>query len=282
MRKSLLLSHLKIHSFVTNVPLTKPVNFNHQWEREERRRSIKDEIQPIFVWPCKQASKQLYVAELTSCHETKVRSTSTLTATITRHNDITVNVPFITIAIPVGIIFRALGILSISEMVRFILPGRWKHDLRLLSLIRSVLENYVYKDDPVLQSDQSLNDPTELHDWIGRRGTKEATREKRIKYVEHIFGNEFLPHIGLERTRETVRRKIYMFGLFNTQVVSGTIGTIATRRSRSCRYTTCWHHWFIDGLTWCDPCLEIRWSTWPCALKRMWIVDKMWTLWITQ
>jgi len=174
---------------------------------------IKMKSNAIFVWPCKQPNKQLFTAEIRSCHESKVRSTSTLTATITRHNEITVNVPFITFAIPVGVIFRALGILSVAEMERFVLRGkRWRRDSALVNLVRMVLVNNVYKDDPVLQSEEAMNTPVELHDWIGKRGTKEPTREKRVKYVEHIFGNEFLPHIGLERTKETVRRKLFMFG----------------------------------------------------------------------
>jgi len=166
----------------------------------------------VFVWQCKQPNKQLYVAELRSCHESKVRSTSTLTATISRYNEITVMVPFITFAIPVGIIFRALGVLTTQDMEAYILPGHWVRDARLRALVHIVLENYVYKDDKVMQSDEALYNPIELHEWIGKRGTKEATREKRIKYVEHIFGNEFLPHIGLERNKETVRRKLFMFG----------------------------------------------------------------------
>ena len=48
--------------------------------------------------------------------------------------------------------------------------------------------------DNDMTSDMNQED---LLDWIGKEGTKEPTKERRMKYLEHIITNEMLPHQGL-------------------------------------------------------------------------------------
>ncbi len=76
----------------------------------------------------------------------------------------------------------------------------------------------VFFDDPGLMVESLFADATydtmsaaEVCDLIGKKGTKENTREKRIKAIEHIVGNEFLPHVSLDRSEATMRRKILFF-----------------------------------------------------------------------
>ena len=47
----------------------------------------------------------------------------------------------------------------------------------------------------------------EILEWIGREGTKETTRERRARYMDHIITNELLPHMGLTDEPHVNRRK---------------------------------------------------------------------------
>jgi DNA-directed RNA polymerase beta subunit len=173
-------------------------------------------------YPCvfagKNLSKHKYVCEVRSCHETKMRSTSTVyihvgshqstnNSSLTMDSEIVVNLPFIKkekkfYPIPLIIIYRLLGVSSTDEMMRHILEHTTRRlpDQEMERLLRSILQNDLY------------NMPhQELCDWLGREGTNETTKEKRVKYVEHILSNEFFPHIGLDRSPETIQNKVFYF-----------------------------------------------------------------------
>lgn len=151
--------------------------------------------------------------EVRSWHENKMRSTSTLFAHLTflrggNIPQIAVNVPFIKkgntlVNIAVAHIFRILGIHDPNEMRRYILlkEGDTTRDHPYDQYIRSIL-----KDDRL---DLSKED---LMDYIGKQGTNEVTREKKIRTIENIFHNEFLPHMGLEKTPEMLLNKAVYFG----------------------------------------------------------------------
>lgn len=164
-----------------------------------------------FVFAEKAPSKYIYCCEIRSCHETKVRSTSTLYTYITGSAEggvavvpeVTVEIPYMDkVHIPLAMMFRLLGVDSIEEMREMVLEHnpRYKDDPDMLRLVERVLGQDLY------------NVPhAELCDWVGREGMKESIREKRIRYVEHLLANEVLPHIGLDRTPETFRKKAHAF-----------------------------------------------------------------------
>jgi DNA-directed RNA polymerase II subunit RPB2 len=66
----------------------------------------------------------------------------------------------------------------------------------------------------ILKDDKAELNREDLMDFIGRRGLKppQVTRERRVKSIENIFYNEFLPHMGLDRTPEARTRKAVYFG----------------------------------------------------------------------
>lgn len=193
-------------------PIDPPGNFIVNGNEKTVVSQFKMKPNAVFIWPCKAKTKTLFMAEIRSCHEGKVRSTSTLTASINAANQVAVTLPFISIGIPLSVIFRALGVVSLEKMMAYILPGRWSFNVGLRNVITEMLSNVIFKDDEVLWNNDCLNNAIDMQEWIGKKGTKEATKEKRIKYVEHILGNEFLPHMGTTRDLETFERKLWMFG----------------------------------------------------------------------
>uniref|UniRef100_A0A6C0BQT2 DNA-directed RNA polymerase n=1 Tax=viral metagenome TaxID=1070528 RepID=A0A6C0BQT2_9ZZZZ len=134
-------------------------------------------------------SKFSYKCTVRSDHPFKIRSTSTLYMYITGKKtntipSITVRVPFINHHIPLVVIFRLLGVQSVQEMHNFILGTNPSESFAYL--LRSILCM-----DTTGTADMKGD---ALHDWVGQRGSSEKNTQKRIKYIRHIFNNEFLPH----------------------------------------------------------------------------------------
>ena len=78
-----------------------------------------------FIWPGRSASKIKFVCEIRSCHYRKLRSTSTLYINIREHGsnglpDVTVQLPFVDVAVPLVFMFRLLGAESEDEVQKCI------------------------------------------------------------------------------------------------------------------------------------------------------------------
>ena len=151
--------------------------------------------------------KQKFRCEVRSWNEDKIRSTSTLYIYLVclRNGTLpsmTVSVPFIHHNIPVPHVFRILGVNDPKEMRRYILLSEnYTDDHPYDHYIRSIL-----KDE---KAEFSRED---LINFIGQKGIHEVTRERRIRSIENIFYNEFLPHVGLDRSHEVMRQKVIYFG----------------------------------------------------------------------
>jgi len=157
-----------------------------------------------YVFKEKRNQRFSHTCEIRSLWEHKIRSTSTMYIRITRVKSdklpqILVKVPFIKCTIPLASAFRLLGVDSISEMYQYIMNENKTPEMEYL--VHGVLE------DPDL--DMPIED---LREKIGKKGTLEQTREKRIRYVKHIFYGEVLPHMGLSQTLEVKRAKALFFG----------------------------------------------------------------------
>lgn len=163
-----------------------------------------------FPFVCKEKRNQryAYTCDFRSLHEKNIRSTSTLYIRITRVKptklpQILVTVPFIKYAIPVCAIFRLIGVDSPQEMYDYIMSQNTYPEMEYL--VYAVLRDRA-KDGYM---DCSIDD---LCDKIGKKGTQEATRDKRLRYVKHIFFKEFLPHMGSGRTPEIRKAKAIVLG----------------------------------------------------------------------
>ena len=147
-----------------------------------------------YVFAVKQPSRYTFQCEIRSCHEKKLRSTSSLYVYITKTKkgatpEMIVTLPFVNMNIPILALFRLLGAKNRSEVIEMICGDDTAPEARLLI---SILDN-----DST--ADMSVDD---LFEYIGKEGTRENTREKRQRYIEHIMNCEVLPHQGLIRTPE--------------------------------------------------------------------------------
>ena len=147
-----------------------------------------------------------------------MRSTSTLCCHITTRAagelpDVVVTLPFLTLPLSVVIIFHVLGVHD-HEDIRHMIVGTCK------GLIEHATQNLIDNDA------WSGMTEIELFEWIAKEGSREVTRERRYKYMEHIVSSEILPHMGLSRDAETCRRKAVYFGLMLRKLFLVYDGTI--------------------------------------------------------
>lgn len=160
----------------------------------------------IYVFPVKQPSRHILQCEIRSCHEKKLRSTSSLYLYMSNAKggctpEIVAVLPFLTTPVPMLALFRLLGVACRDEAVQ-IITGRSEvnGDTRLLCSILDM--------DPTMDMTAE-----ELYDHFGKEGTRESTRERRNRYMDHILNCECLPHQGLVSTPEVLRGKALFLGL---------------------------------------------------------------------
>ncbi len=169
-----------------------------------------------FVWPGRSNSKIKYVCEIRSCHHYKLRSTSTLYINIREHGsnglpDVTVQLPFVDVAVPLIFIFVLLDAKDEEQIQRCICNEEDHEMAELLSV--------------VLRHDESIKlNKDDIVDWIARRGTSETDSEKRLRYVQHILSSEVLPHQGLTSTPHVLKQKRFLFGIMVRRLLSVYLG----------------------------------------------------------
>jgi DNA-directed RNA polymerase II subunit RPB2 len=151
---------------------------------------------------------KFYKGEFRSWNETKIRTTSTtyMYLSCTKGGTlptIMVEVPFMKEnLIKLPHVFRLIGVHNTWEMRRYILAH----------------EDYT-KDHPydqhirsILMDDQAELNLEELKVFVGKK-IPESNKEKKIRAVDNIFHNEFLPHMGLNKTEEKENQKKKAFFL---------------------------------------------------------------------
>ena len=160
-----------------------------------------------FIFPIRQPNKHLFVCEIRSRHESKLRSTSTLCMYITTPKggmppEIVISLPFLkNIDVPLICLFRLLGYNDIEELVDIILTDQHRH---LDALLRNILDHPETNDKNI----------DELYEWISRKETdKDSTPQKRRKYVSHLLDNELLPQFGFINTKEVCSKKVFFIGV---------------------------------------------------------------------
>ena len=139
--------------------------------------------------------ERVFAAEIRSLHASKTRSTSTLHINLvsksgTGNETMSVTLPFIDTTIPVGVIFKLLGFEELPEMIAFVMQHYNGDNASEKEAVRTSLSHSM--DSALIKEPVNV-----LIDYLGREGTKEPTLSRRVRYVEHILINEFLPHMGI-------------------------------------------------------------------------------------
>ena len=164
-----------------------------------------------YVFSVKQPSRFQLQCEIRACHERKLRSTSSLYIYITnaKHGTtpaMVVTLPFVNMHVPVLALFRLLGVETRQAVVEVIVGSTDAPEARLLA---SILDN----DSTADMSAEAL------YEYIGKEGTRETTRERRQRFVEHIINCEVLPNMGLVQTPEVLRAKALYLGIMVRKLI---------------------------------------------------------------
>jgi DNA-directed RNA polymerase II subunit RPB2 len=188
----------------------------------------------------KSASKKYELTcEVRSWNDDKIRSTSTLFINVTsprpgERAEIFVVIPYITVAISMVEVFRMCGVDSASDMKKYVChtfgardpdpeweerSGNRCHDDCESNVL---LERLV---DSMLEHDALGKTLEEITDSIGRQGST-VPAERRHASITGVFKNEFLPHIGLERTTHVQRRKAVAFGYYCRKLLLVKLGLL--------------------------------------------------------
>ena len=177
-------------------------------------------INRVFVWPRKSQTKDKFICEIRSCHEKKLRSTSTLTMGIRdfaggQLPKIVVNLPFVDMQCTVCQIFCVLGCRTVTEMMRYVDPVGDPDGCG------AVVQN-ILKDDFCAED---TRDSIMLQ--VGRK-CGHADNTKAMSYMTHIMDCEFLPHIGLTSSAADLCAKRVFFGFMIRKLVLVFLGKLAT------------------------------------------------------
>lgn len=168
----------------------------------------------IFVFPARACDvKFALLAELRSCHEAKLRSTSTLYVLL---NDIesgavpiiSCRLPFLKTALSPFCVFAMLGLDTVTDMMD--LFGDADEDT--LAIVRVVLDADPHNGAPLESTIEA----------IGKQVTTETTRsskEARERYIQHIVTSELIPHIGVRYDAATNKKKALFFAAMLTRLV---------------------------------------------------------------
>lgn len=119
--------------------------------------------------------------------------------------------PYVKADVPMGIVFRALGVVSDEDILNHICYDH--NDTAMMELLK-----------PSIEEASVIQDRETALDYIGKRaGGKEATtKDRRLKYAREIMQREFLPHISQKEGQDT--RKAYFFGYMIHRLLQCVLG----------------------------------------------------------
>ena len=173
-----------------------------------------------FVFALKPNAKHQLCCEIRSCAESKLRSTSTLCVYVTAVKngampEMVAVLPFMqSVSIPVLALFRLLEVPTREEAVRFIVgDAQAVPEMRLLC---SILDNDTTADMAT----------ADLLEWLGREATVEATKERRLRFLQHIVAHEVLPHMGLTNEPHVLRAKAAFLGYMIRKLIKVYTGAL--------------------------------------------------------
>lgn len=166
----------------------------------------------------KKGSPTPFVAEIRSAIEKGSRLISSMQLKLHQKGEsakggygstISCTLPYIKTDVPIGIVFRALGVVSDEQILDCICYDQ--NDTQMREMLKASI-------DEAFQ----IQDREVALDYIGKRGNQMGTRDKRIRYARRILQNEFLPHISQREGSET--RKAFFLGYMINRLLQCTLG----------------------------------------------------------
>ena len=168
-------------------------------------------------------NKWKYLAEIKSVPDRKCISPKQINVMIASRSNgygyaIVIQIPRIKQAIPIFILFRALGIVPDQEICRIILlnldcPRNRK---LLLALKASIVDSNIYKTQ-----EEALEYIISYAMYTPINMTKEAGAKKKREFTIGILNNDLFPHC------RTSKEKIYFLGYMINKILRCSLGTIS-------------------------------------------------------
>ena len=173
----------------------------------------------VQVFKKAQPSPHTYTAEIRSALEKGSRLISSLMLKLGKGGEsarfgqtIHTTLPFVKSDLPIGIVFRALGVVSDEDILNHICYDR--KDSQMLEMLK-----------PCIEEAFCVQDREVALDFIGRRGNRDQAglgRDKRIRVAKDILQKETLPHISQKEGSET--RKAFFLGYMVHKLLQCALG----------------------------------------------------------
>ena len=143
----------------------------------------------------KTSSKFSHVAEIKSVSEDKFITPKNISIKLTSKEGsigrtIKVIAPHIKLEIPLFIMFRALGIESDKEIMKYIVNGLEHHDI--LKLLKPSVEDSYSK----ITTDDAYEYLLKGISILGQPRDIKLDRDRKIEYLKNMLLKDFLPHVG--------------------------------------------------------------------------------------
>ena len=160
----------------------------------------------ILVLQQKSGEKYSHIAEIRSMSEETGHSVLVQCKMIDEDNPIVFSLPYIRDAIPVGIVFKALGFLNDEEIINFISLKGEKASRILRSIIRDCF--FIQTQEDALS-------------YIGQYIMHNNGEQNRVSYASQVVNNEIFPHMGITAT---AKEKAFTLGLMINKLISTFLG----------------------------------------------------------
>ena len=151
--------------------------------------------QPMVIKQ-KSGDKYKYVCEIRSMSEETGHSVLLQAKIGADGRTLVFSLPYIKEVIPVGILFKALGIMDDQEMINIIKCGF--EDDRIDRLLKGAIRDSYH----ITTQDDALR-------HIGQFSLHVIKEDKQKDYARQVVENELLPHMGIT---STVKEKCFLFG----------------------------------------------------------------------
>ena len=176
----------------------------------------------------KKTQKNAYKAELRSCHEDKLRNSSTLYCSLIVLNDdaelkIEMKIPFTQHDIPMIVVFQALGVHDYNEILSYVIDEK-TDDFELISTVKKIFSQKLFTHEQFnTQTNEQLTN--EIYKWLsGHVKNDEQSMEKRIKGAKTLLTTELMPHLGYTNDPKIQIKKIFYLGYIARQLCLAYLG----------------------------------------------------------
>lgn len=167
---------------------------------------IRKAYNQVSVYKNKDIEKYSYTASIRSMSEETGHSVLLGTYLSSNDRTITFSLPYIKEHIPVGILFKALGFTSESDI------------RSLIGVDGSMASKYV---EFIIRDSYFVNTKEEALKYIGKRSMHVIPSDRQAAYAWQVVETELLPHMGIT---STVKEKAVFIGYMVNKLISTRVG----------------------------------------------------------